>query len=60
VERCVKVVTEASAHVCGQVRSRDGFIRVKLLSLSIMPELSKKKDFNPPEYAEETLAHFLV
>ena len=51
VERCVKVVTEASAHVCGQER-RDGFIRAKLLSRSIMPELSTKKDFNPPVYAE--------
>ena len=31
VERCVKLVTDASNAVCGE-KSRDGFIRVRLAS----------------------------
>lgn len=44
VERCVKLVSEASVKVCGQ-ESRDGYIKSTLLSRSIMPEFSKKSDF---------------
>ncbi|GBM07635.1 hypothetical protein AVEN_228139-1 [Araneus ventricosus] len=36
VERCVKLVTEASAAVCDAIR-RDGFIRVRLESRQLMP-----------------------
>lgn len=44
VERCVKLVSEASKKVCG-VDARDGLIRTTLLSRSIMPEFSTKSDF---------------
>lgn len=44
VERCVKLVSEASQKVCG-VDARDGFTRTTLLSRSIMPEFSQKSDF---------------
>ncbi|CAG4928614.1 unnamed protein product [Colias eurytheme] len=43
-ERCVKIVTEASAAVCGPIR-RDGFIRTRLLSRKIMPVFETKKDY---------------
>src|SRR6266568_2931266 len=36
VERCVKLITEASASVCGE-KARNGFIRVRLESRKIMP-----------------------
>lgn len=44
VERCVKLVTEASAAVCGPER-REGFIKNKLESRHIMPTFNTKKDF---------------
>lgn len=45
VERCVKVVTEASAAVCDE-KSRDGFIRTRLASRELMPTLESKRDFH--------------
>ena len=44
IERCVKLVTEASSTVCG-VKSRDGFIRVRLESRKIMPRFESKCDY---------------
>jgi hypothetical protein len=44
VERCVKLVTEASAAVCG-VNARDGFIRVRLESRQIMPYFNTKSQY---------------
>src|SRR6218665_1387541 len=44
VERCVKVVTEASAAVCG-VKARGGFIRPRLESRRIMPTFNTKKEY---------------
>lgn len=44
VERCVKLVTEASAAVCGNVK-RDGFIRSRLESRKIMPRFETKVDY---------------
>lgn len=49
VERCVKLVTEASNKVCGQ-SARDGFIRATLLSRSIMPNFSHKSEFQVIKY----------
>lgn len=46
VERCVKVVTEASIEVFG-AGSRDGFIRTRLLDRSIMPIFETKRDYKP-------------
>lgn len=46
VERCVKLVTEASAKVYG-FHNRDGFIRATFFSRSIMPEFDHKADFQP-------------
>lgn len=43
-ERCVKVVTEASAAVCGLIR-RDGFIKNRIESRKIMPVFDTKKHF---------------
>jgi hypothetical protein len=45
VERCVKLVTEASSAVCG-AKSRDGFIRVRLESREKMPYFNTKADYN--------------
>jgi hypothetical protein len=45
VERCVKLVTEASAAVCG-ADARDGFIRVRLASRQIMPFFNTKADYH--------------
>ena len=45
VERCVKLVTEASLSVCGQ-KARDGFIRVRLESRQIMPNFNTKADYS--------------
>jgi len=45
VERIVKIVTSASASVCGQER-RDGFIRCALKSHSEMSHFSSKQDWN--------------
>ena len=44
VERCVKLVTEASSLVCGQ-NSRDGFIRSKIKSHQKMPSFETKREF---------------
>ena len=44
VERCVKLVTEASSAVCG-VKARDGFIRVRLESRKIMPYFNTKSQY---------------
>ena len=44
VERHVKLVTEAAAAVCGELR-RDGYVRAKLLSRSIIPHFDVKKDW---------------
>lgn len=45
VERCVKMVTEASMTVSGE-KARDGFIRSKIQSRAIMPSFDTKKKFN--------------
>jgi len=44
VERCVKVVTEASSEVFG-ADARDGFIRAKIKSRSIVPSFRSKVDY---------------
>jgi hypothetical protein len=44
VERCVKLVTEASAVVCG-FHSRDGVIRSKLEARRIMPTFKTKSEY---------------
>lgn len=44
VERCVKLVTEASSSVCGS-DARDGFIRNRLVSRAILPKFDTKSDF---------------
>ena len=49
VERCIKLVTEASQSVCG-TEARDGYIRSTLLSRSLMPEFSSKAAFNVSEF----------
>jgi len=45
-ERCVKLVTEASASVCGPSR-RDGFIKTCLESRKQMPVFNTKKQYRP-------------
>ena len=44
VERCVKIVTEASGAVCG-VDRRDGYIKVQLESRGLMPFFNTKRDY---------------
>ncbi|GBL77695.1 hypothetical protein AVEN_152916-1 [Araneus ventricosus] len=44
VERCVKLVTEASAAVCG-VTKRNGFIRVGLESKQLMPQFNTEAEY---------------
>jgi hypothetical protein len=44
VERCIKLVTEASGAVCGYEK-RDGFIRGRLLSRKNMPSFETKRDY---------------
>lgn len=44
VERCVKMVTEASQKVAGP-DARDGYIRSQIKSRSLMPKFGSKKDF---------------
>lgn len=44
VERCVKIVTEASLALCGQ-SGRDGFIRSRLEARSIMPVFNTKSEY---------------
>lgn len=45
VERCIKLVTEASSAVCGKV-ARDGFIRGRLTSRKNMPVFNTKRDYS--------------
>lgn len=44
VERCVKLVTEASKRVCSE-KARDGLIANTLASRNVMPNFASKKDF---------------
>ena len=44
VERCVKLVTEASAAFFGP-HQRDGFIKTQLQSRNIMPQFETKSDY---------------
>lgn len=44
VERCVKLVTEASTKVCGE-SSRDGYIRLKLEGRKILPTFENKSQY---------------
>lgn len=44
VERCVKLVTEASLKVCGP-QSRDGYIRTTLKSRDLIKEFTNKTDY---------------
>lgn len=44
VERCVKVVTEASTHVYGE-KTRDGYIRAISNSRSVMSSFEHKAQF---------------
>src|SRR6218665_2401516 len=44
VERCIKLVTEASTAVSGK-RNRDGFIRNKFQSCTLMPHFNTKLDY---------------
>ena len=44
VERCVKLVTEASTLVCGQ-NFRDSFIRPKIESRLKLPSFETKQQF---------------
>ena len=44
VERCIKMVTKASAAVCGAER-RDGYIKVQMKSRGIMPFFNAKSDY---------------
>lgn len=52
VERCVELVAEASGKVCG-AETRDGFIRMTLLSRSTMPNFAHKSDFEVPSATNE-------
>jgi len=44
IERCIKIVSEASISVCGD-RRRDGFIRSKIESRKKLPKFETKRDF---------------
>jgi hypothetical protein len=44
VERCVKLVTEATAAVCGN-EARDGFIRSKITSRTVLPKFETKGQY---------------
>ncbi|GBN17975.1 hypothetical protein AVEN_161558-1 [Araneus ventricosus] len=52
VERCIKLVTEASNKVCGH-EARDGYIRATLKFRSVMPNFSKKSDFKYVVYTKK-------
>jgi len=43
-ERCIKLVMQASAAVCGEER-RDGFINARLHSINIMKQFTNKAQF---------------
>ncbi|GBM43831.1 hypothetical protein AVEN_166228-1 [Araneus ventricosus] len=45
LKRCIKFVTEASNKVCGH-EARNGYIRAKLKSRSVMPDFSKNQTLN--------------
>ena len=45
VERCIKMVTEASGHVYSQDR-REGYIRSQILSRELMSRNRSKKDMH--------------
>lgn len=44
IERCVKLVTEASSKVCGP-EARDGFIRSQIVSRQALPKFNTKVEF---------------
>jgi hypothetical protein len=44
VERCIRMVTEASNAVCG-LDARDSYIRAVVKSRDFMPSFESKKDF---------------
>jgi hypothetical protein len=44
VERCIKVVTDASLKVCGQ-EARDGYIRAKLEARKKLPIFDNKAQY---------------
>ena len=46
VERCIKLVTTASASVCGH-DARDGYIRAGAASRQLLPKWESKKDWAP-------------
>lgn len=46
VERCVKIVTEASGAVCG-TEARDGFIRARIASRVSLPRFETKSQYKP-------------
>lgn len=48
VERCVKLVTEASLAVCGE-ESRDGFIRSRLQARLVMRVFNTKSEYRASE-----------
>jgi hypothetical protein len=45
VERCIKVVTDASKAVHGE-EARDGFIKARISSRAVMPQFDTKKYFH--------------
>jgi len=45
VERCIKMVTEASKQVCGQTK-RDAAIAMKVKGRNIVPKFDTKSDFS--------------
>jgi hypothetical protein len=45
VERSIRLVSEASSSVCGE-ESRDGLIRAKIKSRSVMPTFNTKREYN--------------
>lgn len=44
VERCVKIITDASSKVCGE-KSRDGYIRAKLDARKDLPKFENKGQY---------------
>jgi len=44
VERCVKMVTEASAAVCS-ISTREGLIKLRIKARQERPQLLKKSDY---------------
>lgn len=52
VERCVKLVTEASQKVCGEL-SRDGYIRAKLEARANLPTLDNKCQYFKTQNSSE-------